>query len=108
MKEKVARPQYECSMTVSIVSFESFGKEFISVARLTLRGSLSESERCATRKGEAAGCESARVTGIRPEIPEARIKFGLLPLDSGPNGLLLSIGRYTLLSIFNNETEKSC
>lgn len=48
LKETAARLEYEGSMTCSIVSFETFGKEFMSVARLTFRGSRSESESCAT------------------------------------------------------------
>jgi len=63
-------PQGACTrpgLACASVSFETFGKELISLARLTVEGSRSESEGCAARKGQAAGCESARVKGIRPE-----------------------------------------
>ncbi len=77
------RALYEEGISSYIVRFETRGKEFTSVARLRKR-SHSESESPAACKG--SGCESARVTGVRPETGRSSPWQGEVQgnLDGGP------------------------
>ena len=52
MKEATARLLYELQCQCFVVRFEERAKECSRVARLTHRGSRSESDKPATRKGE--------------------------------------------------------
>ena len=55
----------ESRITGYIVSFETLDKEFTFMARLTEKGSRSESKIGAACKAD--GCESAQVMRVRPE-----------------------------------------
>ncbi len=67
VKETLARVRYERYCQCLVVRFEERAKECSRVARLTHRGSRSESDTPASRKGKGRPIQVGGVTGLRPE-----------------------------------------
>ncbi len=71
-KERAARPEYEAGQAFHTVSFEAFGKEFASAARLTQGAAAKANAPQCLRGMRGLGVKAPAVAGARPEAHRSR------------------------------------